>query len=72
MVIVGPARIGIAERAGTRVEGMSAEEYIRQSILEPAVFIVPDFEDAADMPVELAGELSAQQLEDLIAYLMTK
>src|SRR5688500_9488886 len=34
--LVGPSFQGIATRAATRVEGQSAEEYLRQSITNPS------------------------------------
>jgi cytochrome c2 len=66
---VGPSLAGIATRAATRVPGMSAEEYIRQSIEDPGAYIVEGFPNA--MLPDMAEKLSDQQMEDLIAFLMT-
>src|SRR5438128_753184 len=44
--LVGPSFQGISERAGSRIEGVSAEDYIRQSIQHPSQFVVPGFSDA--------------------------
>lgn len=66
---LGPVMKGISERAGTRVEGMSAEAYIRQSILEPKAFIVAGFRPI--MYPDYAKHLSEQDILDLIAYLST-
>src|SRR5688572_9198576 len=42
---VGPSLDGIGERAGAQVAGLSAEEYLRQSILEPERYIVSGYRD---------------------------
>jgi len=70
VTLVGPSQSDIGARAGTRVSGLSAEEYLRQSILEPDAHVVEDFA-AGTMPVALADELSEQQVKDLIAYMLT-
>ena len=66
--IVGPGHGGLFERAGTRVEGLTAEEYLRQSILRPAAYVVPGFNNI--MPNNY-GSMSANDLEALIVYLKT-
>ncbi len=68
-VVVGPSLAGIATRAGTRIPGMSAEDYIRDSILHPSHFVVPGFPDA--MVKDFGTILTADQINDLIAFLMT-
>ncbi len=65
--LVGPGLLTIADRAGSRVEGMSAVEYIQHSIREPSAFIVEGFPPA--MPP--FGSLSEQDLNDLTAYLLS-
>jgi nitric oxide reductase subunit C len=69
VIIVGPSLAGIATRAETRVPGLSAEQYIRNSILNPGDFVVPGFPDA--MLRSLGDKLSADQINDIIAFLMT-
>lgn len=64
----GPGLAGILERAASRVEGMSAEEYIEQSIRDPAAFVVSGFPDF--MPKSY-GSLPDSDIQDLIAYLKT-
>jgi cytochrome c2 len=32
---IGPSLLGLSARAGDRVEGLEAEDYIRQSVLDP-------------------------------------
>ncbi|HVR33709.1 MAG TPA: c-type cytochrome, partial [Acidimicrobiia bacterium] len=41
---VGPDLTDLASRAGSQVEGMSAEAYVRQSIREPQAFRAKGFE----------------------------
>jgi nitric oxide reductase subunit C len=70
VVIVGPSLAGIASRAGSRVAGQSAEEYMRASIVHPSAFIVPNFQDV--MQKNFGDVLTSDQINDLIAYLMTE
>lgn len=70
VVIVGPSLAGIASRAGSRVPGLSAEAYIRNSILHPSDFVVPGFPDA--MQKNFGTVLRADQINDLIAFLLTQ
>jgi cytochrome c551/c552 len=68
VTMVGPSLAAIGAEAGTRVAGMSAEAYLRQSILEPDAHLAEGFA-AGIMPAALADELSAQQVNDLVAFL---
>ena len=60
---------GLATRSAERVPGLSAEEYIRQSILDPRAFIVDPFEPI--MPENLVSVVGEENFDDLIAFLMT-
>lgn len=60
---------GLATRAAGRVEGLSAEDYIRQSILDPKAFVVDPFEPI--MPENLVNVVGEENFDDLIAFLMT-
>lgn len=63
---VGPGLGGIEERAGTRVSGLSADEYLEQSIREPQAYLVDGFGPVMpDLP------LSDDQVNGLIEYLKT-
>jgi len=68
--LVGPTFFGIATRASERVQGLSAEEYLRQSILEPDVFVVDGFPSGLMVP-NLDDSLTEAQINDLVAFLMT-
>jgi len=70
VVIVGPSLAGIATRAAGRIPGMSAEEYIRQSILQPNAYVVPGFPSGV-MPPDFSEILTPEQIDDLVAFLLT-
>ncbi|MEA2662915.1 MAG: hypothetical protein QOH08_2487 [Chloroflexota bacterium] len=66
---VGPPLTHIGSVAETRTPGMSAEDYIRESILDPGAYIVPGYPDT--MPRGLARGLSQEDVDDLVRYLLT-
>jgi ferredoxin/cytochrome c2 len=68
--IIGPSFHGIADRAGDRVPGLTAEEYLRQSILEPNAYVVTGYPEG-QMLQNFGQILTDEQIEDLIAFLMT-
>ena len=68
--LVGPSLAGVATRATTRVSGMSAEDYLMQSLVTPNAYVVEGFQ-AGQMRPDLAQVLTEQQLQDLVAFLMT-
>ncbi|NNE95683.1 MAG: c-type cytochrome [Acidimicrobiales bacterium] len=67
---VGPTLYGVASRAGSLVEGLDAELYLRQSILLPDQYIVDGWPSGQMLPIYL-DRLSEQDLDALIAYLLT-
>jgi mono/diheme cytochrome c family protein len=69
-MLIGPGLQHVGERGATRVEGLTAPEYIRQSILEPSAFVVDGFVDNL-MPKVYGQVFSDEDIDDLIAYLMT-
>jgi nitric oxide reductase subunit C len=69
VVLVGPSLAGVAGRAGARVAGQSAEAYLRTSIVHPDRFIVPGFANA--MPANLGSQLSSDEVNALVAFLLT-
>ncbi len=66
-----PYTKGTATRAATRVPGLSAEEYIRESILKPNAYIVEGW-NKDDMYQKWAEDLTPQEIEDLVVYLLTE
>ncbi|MCP4422649.1 MAG: c-type cytochrome [Chloroflexi bacterium] len=67
---VGPAWDGIGTVAATRVEGLSAEAYIRQSILQPGDFLTSGFEEMNVMPANFDEVLSSEEVEILVHFLL--
>lgn len=67
---VGPSLAGVATRAAGRIAGVSAEAYLRQSILDPDGFVVEGYRPG-QMRSDIAEELTNDELADLIAYLLT-
>lgn len=66
----GPSLAGFGTVAGTRVRGQSAEEYIYTSIVRPARHIVQGYSNI--MYNSYDEKLSAQQIADLIAFLLAQ
>lgn len=69
-VIVGPSLYGVGTRAGTAVGGLSGQEYLHQSIVDPDAHIVDGFE-AGVMLQTFEQLLTEEQISDLVAFLMT-
>ena len=69
-VIVGPSLKGIGQAAASRVAGQDAAEYILVSVLSPKEYLVDGFEDL--MPTSLGTELTSEELDAVIAYLLTQ
>jgi len=67
---LGPGLLNIKDRAATRVEGMTAAEYIYQSIVDSKAYTVEGF-DPDLMPQNWAEIYSDLQIFDIVAYLMT-
>ena len=63
---VGPDLTAVADRAGTRVSGLDARAYIRQSLREPGAYRVAGF--SAVMP-DL--RLTDEQIDSLTAFLLS-
>ncbi len=66
---LGPALEHIGTASATRRPGLSADEYIRQSILDPGAYVVPGYQDS--MPRDLGRDLSPTDLDALVAYLLS-
>mgnify|MGYP001287962169 CR=1 FL=1 len=68
--LVGPSLAGVATRAETRVAGMGAEAYLMQSLVAPDAYLVAGFQPGQMRP-DLAQALTQQELDDLVAFLLT-
>jgi nitric oxide reductase subunit C len=82
VALAGPSLAGIATRAAVRVDSagytgtaIDAAGYIRESIMDPHAYLVPGQMYAAGgrsfMPDNFDQTLTAEQIEQLVAYLMT-
>lgn len=67
--IIGPSLAGVATRAETRVEGLSADEYIQMSILRPGDYVVEGYNDV--MITNFSKELTSEDMNALVAFLLT-
>jgi NitT/TauT family transport system substrate-binding protein len=65
--LVGPSLLGLGEEAGD-VPGLTIEQYIAQSIVDPGAYVVEEFQNI--MP-SFEGKVSEGELADLVAYIMS-
>jgi len=70
VVIVGPSLYGVGTRAGSTVAGLSAQEYLYESIVDPNAHIVDGFEPDV-MLGSFDSLLTEEQIQDLVAFLLT-
>ncbi|HKY52514.1 MAG TPA: c-type cytochrome [Candidatus Limnocylindria bacterium] len=63
---VGPDLTSLASRAAERVPGLSADDYVRQSLREPSAYLAAGY--TAEMP-DLS--LTEEQIESLTAFLLS-
>lgn len=76
--VLGPPLDGIASAAANRISGYSAEEYIRESIVEPDAYtagtadgLSQDYQEGL-MQATMAGiALSEEDVDNLVEYLLT-
>jgi mono/diheme cytochrome c family protein len=65
---VGPDLTGLGDRAADRVDGLDAEQYIRQSVREPQAYIAGGG-SGAQMPTL---KMSDDELDALTQYLLAR
>jgi mono/diheme cytochrome c family protein len=73
---IGPWLGNIHQEGATRIDGISSEQYIYESILNPNDFIAPVCVNGNPcsegvMPADFGDRMSLQDMADLIAYLMS-
>ena len=71
VVLVGPSHNGIGIRAGEYVDGVSAEEYMYDSLMDPDGHLVDGYA-AGIMYQNYSEELDQSDIDDLVAYLLTQ
>lgn len=69
VTVVGPSLAGIATSAESRVAGLSAHDYLLQSIVRPSAYLNDGFQDV--MPQSFGHIFTDEQLEALVSYLLT-
>jgi ferredoxin/mono/diheme cytochrome c family protein len=67
---VGPSLSGVADRAAGRVPGMSAEEYLRASVLLPDEYVVDGYRPGVMLPI-YGDRLTSPQIDALVEYLLS-
>lgn len=65
---VGPGLASMRDMASTRVEGLSAEEYVYQSIIDPGAFVVDGFTNS--MPADFATTLTTEEINSLVKFIV--
>jgi mono/diheme cytochrome c family protein len=70
LIVVGPPLAHIGTIAATRIDGMSAEEYLRESIINPNAYTVDGFTEGT-MRQDFGQVLTSDEVRQLVAYLMT-
>lgn len=77
VVLVGPSLAGIGSHATTILvrkdytgQAQNAVDYLREAILQPNVYVEPGFQPNL-MRTTYGKELSGQEIEDLVAFLLT-
>lgn len=65
-----PSLLGISNLAADRIDGLSDIEYLRQSLTDPLGFIAGDW--PSTMPYQYGEVLDEEQVDNLIAFLLTK
>ncbi|MCZ7545418.1 MAG: c-type cytochrome [Anaerolineae bacterium] len=66
----GPALDGLGEAAAARREGYTADLYLHEAVVQPCAYLVQDY--PCIMPEEYGERLTAQELADLLAYLLQR
>ena len=70
---IGPDHTHLASWAAGRKPGIAAEEYIRESIVNPTAFVAQDVERSVPglMTEAITEKLTDEQVDALVTFLMT-
>ena len=66
---IAPDLLGISERAAETVPGLSAAQYLHQSIMDPRAYVVEGYAYMTAIPGRLRIE---DEVADLVAFLLTQ
>jgi len=66
---VGPSLFMIGKRADKMVKGLSAQQYIKQSIINPDAYIVNGYTPAV-MFAHYSDELDESQIDNLVLFIL--
>lgn len=66
-MLIGPGLLGLDGRAAARVDGLTAAEYVHQSIVAPDAYVVAGY-PAGQMPATYTDLFTPQEIADLVAY----
>jgi cytochrome c oxidase subunit 2 len=69
--VVGPSLNGIGSRAGERVEGVDAVDYIRTSIVDTDAYVVEGYPPGV-MPADFSQLMTEEELDVLVEYLLSQ
>jgi hypothetical protein len=71
--LIGPDHTHIGSDATDRVAGMSAEDYLRESIMDPELRVAEGVERATAglMTKAIVEKLTDDQVDALVAFLLT-
>ena len=68
-ILVGPSHADVGARAATAVSGVSAEEFLRESIVKPDAHVAESFPPGI-MYQNYGEDLTEQEINDLVAYML--
>jgi mono/diheme cytochrome c family protein len=68
--LVGPSLLGMGDIADQRAPGQAAEQYLYESIVDPAAYLVEGYENT--MPGNFRDTLSEDEISAVIAFLLTQ
>ena len=71
VTLVGPSHAGIAPKAEKAVAGKSAEEYLKESLIDPDSEVTEGFPPGV-MYKNYGKDLTEQEIVDLVTFLMTQ
>jgi mono/diheme cytochrome c family protein len=70
---VGPSLADAPSWAGDRIDGVSAQDYLEQSVRSPSAFISPEYRSSGGPSVGMPLlQLSDDEIDRLVDYLLTR